>query len=179
MTTSFGLAIFTTITLFFVMFYMIVYAIINDKVFHTDLDYLSGTMHLRHKIIFEQFKSNSSRSKVYYPIFMCRRFFLAFVFVYVRKRPNIQIVMLCCSSLTMSFYHIAYRPFKDPIINFLSSVNEILLLSISITLFTFLSKDHPDRVKHGGYVMNALLSLFFLLNYTIISVVKTYEVCRL
>ena len=179
LTTSFGLAIFTMTTMFFIMFYMIVYAIINDKVFQTDLDYLSGTIHLRHKIIFEQFKSNSSRSKVYYPIFMCRRFFLAFVFVYVRKRPNIQIVMLCCSSLTMSFYHIAYRPFKDPIINFLSSVNEILLLSISITLFTFLSKDHPDRVKHGGYVMNALLSLFFLLNYTIISVVKTYEVCRL
>ena len=175
---SFGFATFIMIALLFIMFYMIVYAIINDQIFDKDLDDLSETIHMRHIIIFEQFKSNSIHSKVYYPIFMCRRIFLAFIFVYFRKRPDIQIVMLCCSSFIVSIHHLYYKPFKDPVVNFLCSVNEAFLFSMSITMFTFTSKDHPDRVKYGGLIMNALLGLFFLFNYLIILIVKMYEFCK-
>ena len=131
--------------------------------------------HLRYKIIFEEFKVKNVYNLVFYPLFMMRRFILAFTFVYIRYHPKTQCIILAYTSLIVSYY-LKCKPFKDTIVNILTLINEFFLLAMSWALFLFLDDKRPKLLNGGMYTINTLLVLFFMFNWSIIFPIKIKEI---
>ena len=153
---SFTMGLIAHLAFVYLMVYLFVYSyyFFEDIVIYPD-------HHERHSLMFLEFKRERVEQFFFYPFFMLRRIFIAYVFVGIKDRPLVQCVCLSLSAIIMAIYCIRIRPYESKVWNLLTCFNEVMLSCISLTLFMFLSSDNPEALNSYGYLTDSLLISFF------------------
>ena len=162
-------ACLTLIGLLYFLIYLFIYPVMYFESIKNEPE-----KHVRHEIVFSQFKQNKLKSMHYFAYFVLRRLLFSLVIVAMPKFAIKQWILIMLLCLWIFIYQIIIRPYNSLLNNFIWTFNEGILFVYSWLMYIFLDSSDPDRLKISGYVWIALIIAFFMINWVIISPVMIY-----